>query len=1129
MSSISLPKGTKNAIEGTVIIEESSLNSYDAKEGTSNALVMSATRKKRIVRKEKGQGGDAKKIQAKKRRLEAIEAKVSKSKMKKLAKILERKQKKESREALFESLQQYQLPIDSMKNLISTSQMQNKEKKVKHEKAAIFPEKLDSLSGGDFVLPTIHNRLPQQEDYYETDSESDESVLNMEKEEPTTSTPVISIDEEEGYSTGDGGMSTMNGVADIKLEEPQSLPRENGSAAEQKSTSKESSKAAQKYMQRMRKDAEAGLERKHVMVARSEEVESQRAKLPIYCEEQAIVEAISENTCVIVCGETGSGKTTQLPQFLYEAGYASGGQMIGITEPRRVAAISMASRVAYEMNLHDIVSYQIRYEGNRSSETRILFMTDGVLMKELQKDIMLSAYSVIIIDEAHERSMYSDVLIGLLSRIAPLRARTVTPLKLIIMSATLRLADFTQKLLFPTTAPCVLKVESRQYPVTVHFERRTPDDYLRAALRKVCRIHETLPPGTVLVFLSGRLEVETLLKWLIIRYPLKRKGNNKDVMRSYQRGSSRNRRKRTKSIEVKLENYEVEVEEERNADLDEMGIADNVDDDILEEIGDTPLGAPPADVPPLFCLPLYSLLSSDKQKRVFEPVPDGCRLCVIATNVAETSLTIPGVRYVVDSGREKRRVHDPVTGVSQFIVHWISQASADQRAGRAGRVQAGHVYRLYSSAVFADLEKFSTPEILNKPVDQLVLHMKSMNIVKVANFPFPTRPDGDALEEAEKRLIRLGALEVGIKNKLKEARISALGKTLSMFPLAPKFAKMLVMANQSGLLPYACTLVAVLSVREPLIPIYSLRGETNEETQAKMLAALKQRRAWCVQGQARRFGDLAVLLNAVLASLAEKGSEEVCTRYGVRHKALSEVSKLRLQLINLINSLCQLKQTIAIDPSLPPPSETQIRMLRQIVIASLSENIARRVESSTTNEETPKGAYECQKLKDHVFIDASSVLYKDEPDWILFQEIVQVSGKKCMQNVMTVESDWLSRLAAAYCEFSPIKNAEPRYDRTNDAVVLAHRCTFGDKNWSLGEVDRPMACNLNVYRQFGRFFLDGSVCPQLADYASKLLVPPTAMIKSWAKLQRRTEKLLNALVEYEVSIFPVKSFFLQFI
>ncbi|VDK21592.1 unnamed protein product [Anisakis simplex] len=175
--------------------------------------------------------------------------------------------------------------------------------------------------------------------------------------------------------------------------------------------------------------------------------------------------------------------------------------------------------------------------------------------------------------------------------------------------------------------------------------------------------------------------------------------------------------------------------------MDEMGIADNVDESDVEDIdlqeevdGDSlSLEPPPANISPLYCLPLYSLLSSEKQRKVFEPIPDGCRLCVVATNVAETSITIPGVRYVVDSGYEKRRVHDPVTGISQFSVHRISQASADQRAGRAGRVQSGHVYRLYSSAVFADLEKFSVPEILNKPVDQLVLHMKSMNIVKVGS------------------------------------------------------------------------------------------------------------------------------------------------------------------------------------------------------------------------------------------------------------------------------------------------------------------------------------------------------------------------------------------------------------
>ncbi|KAJ1374356.1 putative ATP-dependent RNA helicase rha-2 [Parelaphostrongylus tenuis] len=174
---------------------------------------------------------------------------------------------------------------------------------------------------------------------------------------------------------------------------------------------------------------------------------------------------------------------------------------------------------------------------------------------------------------------------------------------------------------------------------------------------------------------------------------------------------------------------------------------------------DASLSLPPKDCQPLYCLPLYSLMSSEKQRRVFQPPPEGSRMCVIATNVAETSLTIGGIKYVVDSGYEKRRLYDPITGVSQFVVTRISKASADQRAGRSGRTAAGHAYRLYSSAVFQTFEEFSCPEILNKPPDQLVLHLKSMNIVKVVNFPFPSAPDSEALEAAEKALDKTWCLE----------------------------------------------------------------------------------------------------------------------------------------------------------------------------------------------------------------------------------------------------------------------------------------------------------------------------------------------------------------------------------
>ena len=243
-----------------------------------------------------------------------------------------------------------------------------------------------------------------------------------------------------------------------------------------------------------------------------------RLALPIISEEQNIVELVYENDVIIICGETGSGKTTQVPQFLYEAGYASGDGKIGVTEPRRVAAMSMARRVGEELNLKDQVSYQIRYESDVSPQTKIKFMTDGVLLRELsQRDFLLKDYSCIIIDEAHERSTYTDILIGLLSRIVKVRRKKEIPLKLIIMSATLRVEDFTQnQRLFPVSPPLV-HIKTRQHPVYVHFNKKTPSgegEYLSEAYKKVCRIHRKLPLGTILVFVTSQQEVHSLSRWL---------------------------------------------------------------------------------------------------------------------------------------------------------------------------------------------------------------------------------------------------------------------------------------------------------------------------------------------------------------------------------------------------------------------------------------------------------------------------------------------------------------------------------------------------------------------------------------------------------------------------------------
>jgi ATP-dependent RNA helicase DHX37/DHR1 len=314
------------------------------------------------------------------------------------------------------------------------------------------------------------------------------------------------------------------------------------------------------HLKRLGKSAEA--KKKVVLVTRPPEVENARLLLPIVTEEQPIMEAVLLNTVVVICGETGSGKTTQVPQFLFEAGFGSPESgtlhtklffclssynvadnpgMIGITQPRRVAAMSMASRVAHELSLSSSrVSYQIRYDATVSPSTSIKFMTDGVLLRELASDFLLSKYSVLIIDEAHERSMNTDILIGVLSRVVKLResmwrdgkdtkVRTThalydswltysQPLRLIIMSATLRISDFVDNTTLFSTPPPVIKVPARQYPVTVHFNRRTVSDYVSEAIRKASKIHARLPPGGVLIFLTGQNEISGVCKKLEEKY-----------------------------------------------------------------------------------------------------------------------------------------------------------------------------------------------------------------------------------------------------------------------------------------------------------------------------------------------------------------------------------------------------------------------------------------------------------------------------------------------------------------------------------------------------------------------------------------------------------------------------------
>ncbi|KGL82451.1 putative ATP-dependent RNA helicase DHX37, partial [Tinamus guttatus] len=1025
---------------------------------------------------------------------------LSKKQKKNLQKVLEQKEKKKQRAELLSKLSEVQASEAEMKLLYTTSKLGIGErmyqtKRMVQEPGTIAPEKIRSISGA--------NKRRHSSDS-ESEPEEESSSSEEEKEDQ----------KEEIEKVSGGGLNTAEKSEEGIEETASPQPAVPSATVCQTASNKPSCKPAV-----------------FIPVDRAPEIQEARLKLPILAEEQSIMEAINENPVVVICGETGSGKTTQVPQFLYEAGYASSSGAIGITEPRRVAAVSMSQRVAKEMNLsHRVVSYQIRYEGNVSDETQIKFMTDGVLLKEIQKDFLLSKYKVVIIDEAHERSMYTDILIGLLSRIVPLREKKGLPLKLIVMSATLRVEDFTENKRLFSVVPPVIQVDARQYPVTIHFNKKTPlDDYSGECFRKVCKIHRMLPSGGILVFLTGQAEVHSLCRRLRKAFPFKKNniaGNDdkEESVEEIRKFKKSRRKKKAMSLpKIDLDNYSVipvdEGDEDRDAETDD----DMAGSDLDLDLGDADSGEDekPDSSLPLYVLPLYSLLAPEKQAKVFRPPPPGTRLCVVATNVAETSLTIPGIKYVVDCGKVKKRFYDKITGVSSFRVTWTSQASANQRAGRAGRTEPGHCYRLYSSAVFMDFEKFSAPEITKRPVEDLILQMKALNIEKVINFPFPTPPPAEALAAAEELLIALGALkEPPMTGRLKEQQtaklscpISPLGRIMATFPVAPRYAKMLALSRQHDCLPYTITIVSAMTVRE-LFEEYDRPAVSEEETaklKGKKARLSQMQKIWAGQGQLQKLGDLMVMLGAVGACEYAGCTPKFCEENGLRYKAMLEIRRLRGQLTTAVNSICS-DAVLYIDPKMKPPTEAQATYLRQIVLAGLGDHVARRVQAEELLDDKWKNAYKTALLDDPVFIHPSSILFKQLPEFVVYQEIVETT-KLYMKGVSAVEPEWIPVLLPPYCHFGkPLENPPPSYCPETGRIRCHRPSVFYRVSWPLPAVEVDYPEGIDRYKHFARFLLEGKVVEKLASYSRCLLSSPVIMLKTWSKLQPRTESLLQALV-----------------
>ena len=455
-------------------------------------------------------------------------------------------------------------------------------------------------------------------------------------------------------------------------------------------------------------------------------IKEQRESLPIFKLRTQLLNAVHDNQMLVVVGETGSGKTTQMTQYVAEAGYTTHGR-IGCTQPRRVAAMSVAKRVAeeYGCRLGQEVGYSIRFEDCTSPETRIKYMTDGMLLRECLVDPLLSNYAIIILDEAHERSIHTDVLFGLCKQACNNRS----DLKLVITSATLDATKFSE---FFNNCP-IFTIPGRSFPVEILYTKDPEEDYLDAALLTVMQIHLSEPQGDILVFLTGQEEIDTACQILFER---------------------------------------------------------------MKSLG--PL------VPELIILPVYSALPSEMQSRIFEPAPPGSRKCIIATNIAETSLTIDGIYYVVDPGFCKQNIYDAKLGMDSLVVVPISQAMAKQRAGRAGRTGPGKCYRLYTEGAYRnEMHPTTVPEIQRANLGITVLMLKAMGINDILNFGFMDPPPEQTMIAAMEQLYSLGALD-------DEGLLTRLGRKMAEFPLDPALSKMLIASVAMGCSEEILTVVAMV-------------------------------------------------------------------------------------------------------------------------------------------------------------------------------------------------------------------------------------------------------------------------------------------------------------------------------
>ncbi|KAK2458998.1 pre-mRNA-splicing factor ATP-dependent RNA helicase DEAH1 [Trifolium repens] len=650
-------------------------------------------------------------------------------------------------------------------------------------------------------------------------------------------------------------------------------------------------------------------------------IQEQRESLPIYKLKKELIQAVHDNQVLVVIGETGSGKTTQVTQYLAEAGYTTRGK-IGCTQPRRVAAMSVAKRVAEEFGcrLGEEVGYAIRFEDCTGPDTVIKYMTDGMLLREILVDENLSQYFVIMLDEAHERTIYTDVLFGLLKQLVKRRPE----LRLIVTSATLDAEKFSGYFFNCN----IFTIPGRTFPVEVLYTKQPESDYLDASLITVLQIHLTEPEGDILLFLTGQEEIDFACQSLYERM----KGLGKNV-------------------------------------------------------------------PELIILPVYSALPSEMQSRIFDPAPPGKRKVVVATNIAEASLTIDGIFYVIDPGFAKQNVYNPKLGLDSLVITPISQASAKQRAGRAGRTGPGKCYRLYTESAYRnEMSPTSIPEIQRINLATTTLSMKAMGINDLLSFDFMDPPSPQALISAMEQLYSLGALD-------EEGLLTKLGRKMAEFPLDPPLSKMLLASVDLGCSDEILTIIAMIQT-------------------GNIFYRPREKQAQADQKKARFFqaeGDHLTLLAVYESWKSKNFSGPWCFENFVQSRSLRRAQDVRKQLLTIMDKY-------KLDVVSAGKNFTKIR---KAITAGFFFHAARK---------DPQEGYRTLVENQPVYIHPSSALFQRQPDWVIYHELVMTT-KEYMREVTVIDPKWLVELAPQFFKVAdPTKMSkrkrqeriEPLYDRYHE-------------------------------------------------------------------------------------------------